>query len=69
MQIKIDVNVMADGKPALSVCDNGGGMDRGAMHRMMSFGVSRASGETQRIGTHIFCGMSNSRESTPVPFC
>ena len=50
VQIRINVLPLESGKPALSVRDNGGGMNRGAMHRMMSFGVSGAC--ANRIGRY-----------------
>jgi hypothetical protein len=50
VQIHVDVRPADDGAPMLLVRDNGGGMDRAAMHRMMSFGVSAES--SKRIGRY-----------------
>ena len=52
VQIKIDVVPLGDAQGGQGLCvrDNGGGMDRGAMHRMMSFGVSKEA--SNRIGRY-----------------
>ena len=52
VHIRIDVipGPSVDRRPMLSIRDNGGGMGRSALHRMLSFGVSSSS--NKRIGRY-----------------
>eukprot|EP00961_Rhodomonas_salina_P098939 1330944-Rhodomonas_salina.1 len=50
--VHLNVEKDREGNPMLTVLDNGGGMDRHHLHRMMSFGMSDGKNNGDRIGQY-----------------